>query len=130
MGTFWTDSPALEQAKALGGFAKIHAVINLKVEDEALVRRLSGRWVCPSCGAPYREDALQGATTCQADGTLLIQREDDKAETVMNRLQVYHQKTAPLIAYYGAEDLLIDINGSQDVEEISEEILDVLGEIE
>ena len=118
----------VEQAKALGGFAKIDAVINLKVDDEALVRRLSGRWVCPACGAPYRGDGL--LTTCQADGTPLIQRDDDRAETVMNRLQVYHQKTAPLIAHYGAEDLLIDINGSQSVEDISEEILDVLGDME
>ena len=116
----------VEQAKALGGFAKIDAVVNLEVADEALVKRLSGRRVCPKCGAPYHVDRLQGESACKADGTLLIQRDDDKAETVLNRLQVYHQKTAPLIDYYQAEGLLKNINGSQGLEEISAEILKTL----
>jgi adenylate kinase len=118
----------VEQAKALGEFAGIDAVINLQVEDGALVKRLSGRRVCPKCGAPYHVDRLQGATTCAVDGTPLIQRDDDKAETVLSRLQVYHQKTAPLIAYYQAEGLLMNINGAQGMEEISAEILKALEE--
>lgn len=116
----------VEQAKALGEFAKIDAVINLQVDDNVLVGRLSGRRVCPLCGAPYHVDRLNGATTCKADGTALIQRDDDKAETVLNRLQVYHQKTAPLIDYYQAQGLLRNIDGSQGMEEISGEILQAL----
>lgn len=116
----------VEQAKALGEFAKIDAVINLQVDDNALVKRLSGRRVCPLCGAPYHVDRLNGATTCKADGTALIQRDDDKAETVLNRLQVYHQKTAPLIDYYQAQGLLRNIDGAQGMEEISGEILQAL----
>lgn len=116
----------VEQAKALGGFAKIDAAINLQVDDAALVKRLSGRRVCPLCGAPYHVDRLSGETACKADGTPLVQRDDDKAETVLNRLQVYHQKTAPLICYYEGEGLLKNINGSQGMEEISEEILKTL----
>lgn len=119
----------VEQAKALGGFAKIDAVIDLQVQDEALVKRLSGRRVCPLCGAPYHVDRLQGENTCKVDGTRLIQRDDDTAETVLNRLQIYHQKTAPLIDYYGDEGLLKNINGSQRPEEISTEILKVLEEL-
>lgn len=116
----------VEQAKALGEFAKIDAVVNLQVDDDALVKRLSGRRVCPLCGAPYHVDRLNGATTCKADGTTLIQRDDDKAETVLSRLQVYHQKTAPLIDYYQAQGLLRNIDGSQGMEEISGEILKAL----
>lgn len=113
----------VEQAKALGGFAQIDAVVNLQVDDEALVKRLSGRRVCTLCGAPYHTDRLGGEKTCKADGTPLIQREDDKPETVLNRLKVYHQKTAPLIDYYQAEGLLRNVNGTQSPEEITAEIL-------
>lgn len=116
----------VEQAQALGGFAKIDAVINLKVEDGELVQRLSGRRVCPTCGAPYHVDLLKGKTTCTADGTALIQRDDDKEETVLSRLKVYHEKTAPLIEYYRGQGLLRDIDGSQGMENISAEILRTL----
>ena len=116
----------VEQAKALGDFAEIAAVINLNVEDAALVKRLSGRRVCPACGAPYHVDRLNGEKACKADGTLLIQRSDDQAETVSNRLQVYHEKTAPLIAHYQEEGVLKNINGAQGLEEISVEILKTL----
>ena len=85
----------VEQARALGTFAKIDVAINLDVPDDVLVKRLSGRRVCPLCGAPYHVDRLNGETVCKADGTPLIQRDDDRAETVLNRLTVYHQKTAP-----------------------------------
>lgn len=116
----------VEQAKALAAFAKIDAVIDLEVPDEVLVKRLSGRRVCPVCGAPYHVDRLNGETTCKADGTTLIQRDDDKAETVLSRLQVYHQKTAPLIDHYKAEGLLRTIGGGLSLEEISEEIFRTL----
>ncbi len=116
----------VEQAKALQGIAHMDAVINLQVDDDALVKRLSGRRVCPQCGAPYHVDLLEGATTCKADGTALLQRDDDKAETVLSRLTVYHQKTAPLIAYYQGEGILRNINGAQGMEEISAEILQTL----
>lgn len=112
----------VEQAKALGSFAKIDAAVNLDVADEVLVNRLSGRRVCPLCGAPYHVDRLNGAKVCKVDATPLIQRDDDKAETVLNRLQVYHQKTAPLIDYYAGEGILRNITGSGSPEEISAEI--------
>ena len=109
----------VEQAKALSTFAKIDVAINLDVPDDVLVKRLSGRRVCPLCGAPYHVDRLNGETVCRADGTPLIQRDDDKAETVLNRLAVYHQKTAPLIDHYRAEGLLKNIGGGLSLEEIS-----------
>lgn len=116
----------VEQAQALGTFADIDAAINLDVADEVLVARLSGRRVCPLCGAPYHVDRLNGSKVCAVDATPLIQRDDDKAETVLNRLQVYHQKTAPLIDYYAAEGKLKNVTGSGTLEQISEEIFKTL----
>ena len=120
----------VEQAQALGTFAKIDAAVNLDVPDEVLVARLSGRRVCPLCGAPYHVDRLGGSKVCAVDGTPLIQRDDDKAETVLNRLKVYHQKTAPLIDYYAGEGMLKNIAGSGSLEEISEEIFKILEAIQ
>ncbi len=120
----------VEQAKALSTFAKIDVAINLDVPDDVLVKRLSGRRVCPLCGAPYHVDRLNGETVCRADGTPLIQRDDDKAETVLNRLAVYHQKTAPLIDYYREAGLLKNIGGGLSLEEISEEIFRTLEAIQ
>ena len=120
----------VEQAAALGTFAKIDVAINLDVPDDVLVKRLSGRRVCPLCGAPYHVDRLNGETVCRADGTPLIQRDDDKAETVLNRLAVYHQKTAPLIDHYREAGLLKNIGGGLSLEEISEEIFRTLEAIQ
>lgn len=120
----------VEQAKALSTFAKIDVAINLDVPDDVLVKRLSGRRVCPLCGAPYHVDRLNGETVCRADGTPLIQRYDDKAETVLNRLAVYHQKTAPLIDHYREAGLLKNIGGGLSLEEISEEIFRTLEAIQ
>ena len=116
----------VEQAQSLGTFANIDAAINLDVPDEVLVARLSGRRVCPLCGAPYHVDRLNGETLCKVDATPLIQRDDDKPETVLNRLKVYHQKTAPLIEYYRSEGKLMNIAGSGSLEEINAEIFETL----
>ncbi|MDD3214833.1 MAG: adenylate kinase [Eubacteriales bacterium] len=116
----------VEQADALSKIAKIDVVINISVDDEALVRRLSGRRVCPLCGAPYHVDRLNGETKCTADGTPLIQRDDDKPETVQNRLTIYHQKTAPLIDFYEKRGTLRTVNGSAGLENVSAEIVKTL----
>ena len=116
----------VEQAEALGHIAGIQAVINLAVDDLTLVRRFSGRRICPVCGAPYHVDFLQGKEICKEDQTALMQREDDRPETVQNRLKVYREKTAPLIDYYKGEGLLHNVDGAQSPEEISGEILRIL----
>lgn len=117
----------VEQATALAAFAKIDAVIDIHVDDAALVKRLSGRRVCPKCGAPYSVDRLAGETKCAVDGTELVQRDDDKPETVQDRLTVYHQKTAPLIDFYQKEGLLRTVDGSGGLEAVSAAILAALG---
>ena len=116
------------QAEALAQFARIDAVIDIEVSDEKLTERLSGRRVCLNCGGTYHVSTLGGKTTCEKCGNELIQRNDDKAETVLSRLSVYHAQTAPLIDYYAQLGLLRTIDGAQPMEACFEAILSALGE--
>ncbi|MBE0600770.1 MAG: adenylate kinase [Firmicutes bacterium] len=103
----------VEQAKALESIATIDAVIDINLPDDFLIERLSGRRVCPMCGRSYHTELLAGKTTCEDDGTTLVQRDDDKRETVLSRLKVYYQKTAPLIEYYSAKGIVHAVDGTQ-----------------
>lgn len=100
---------------------KIDAVVNIAVESEELVRRLSSRYSCRACGAVF--SALGNPSLmdmpCSSCGAELYQRDDDKAETVRNRLAVYEQQTAPLIDYYRGEEILVGVDGSKSVIEVS-----------
>ena len=116
------------QAEALEGFAKIDAVVDIDVSDEKLVARLSGRRVCLSCGGTYHVSQLNGSMTCAKCGNELIQRADDKAETVLSRLTVYHAQTEPLIEFYTQRGLLKEIDGAQPMDDCYAAILAVLGE--
>ena len=113
------------QAEALKKIAEIDVVINLVVDDEAIVKRVAGRRMC-RCGETYNVAFLNGKTTCAKCGGELYQREDDKEETVKSRLEVYHKETAPLIDYYRKEGLLKDVDGSQGIEAVYQDILKVL----
>ena len=114
------------QAEALEGIAAIDAVIELDVADEKLIERLSGRRVCLKCGATYHVSRLNGETRCATCGDTLIQRDDDKAETVLNRLTVYHNQTAPLVDFYQKRGLLKVIDGAQDMDTIFASIMDIV----
>ena len=116
------------QAQALATFAKIDAVIDIEVSDEKLTERLSGRRVCLSCGGTYHVSRLNGSTTCEKCGATLIQRDDDKAETVLSLLKVYHAQTAPLIDFYAEQGLLKAVDGSQPMDDCFSAILSALGE--
>jgi len=116
------------QAEALAQFARIDAVIDIEVSDEKLTERLSGRRVCLSCGGTYHVSTLGGKTTCEKCGNALIQRNDDKAETVLSRLSVYHAQTAPLIDYYAKLGLLKTVDGAQPMDDCFDAILRALGE--
>ena len=113
------------QAEALKKIASIDVVINLVVDDEAIVKRVAGRRMC-RCGETYNVAFLNGATTCAKCGGARYQREDDKEETVKSRLEVYHKETAPLIDYYRKEGLLKDVDGSQGIEAVYNDIMKVL----
>ncbi len=114
------------QAEALEKIAEIDAVIDLDVADEKLIERLSGRRVCLQCGATYHVSRLNGDTRCAACGDSLIQRDDDKAETVFNRLTVYHRQTAPLVDFYRARGKLRVIQGDGDMDTIFASIMDIV----
>ena len=115
------------QAEALDTFAAIDTVIELDVADQVLVERLSGRRVCLKCGATYHLSMLNGETKCAKCGEALVQRNDDKAETVLNRLEVYHAQTAPLIGYYEKKSLLKKVDGAQGLENTFAAIMEALG---
>ena len=115
------------QAEALDGFAVIDSVIELDVADQVLVDRLSGRRVCLKCGATYHLSMLNGETRCANCGEELIQRNDDKAETVLNRLKVYHEQTEPLIAFSDKKGLLHKVAGDQGIEGTFQAIMKTLG---
>ena len=117
----------IAQAEALEGFAKIDAVVDIDVSDEKLVARLSGRRVCLSCGGTYHVSQLNGSMTCAKCGSDLIQRADDKAETVLSRLNVYHAQTEPLIDFYTKRGLLKEIDGAQPMDDCYAAIMAVLG---
>ncbi|MBR4710680.1 MAG: adenylate kinase [Clostridia bacterium] len=114
------------QAEALEKIAEIDKVIELDVADEVLIKRISGRRVCLKCGATYHVSMLGGKTTCDNCGETLIQRDDDKAETVLNRLNSYHSKTEPLVNFYEGRDKLCKVDGAGDMDAIFEAIMKAL----
>ena len=118
------------QAAALASMLKVFdgkvtAVPYIKVPPEILVERLSGRWTCRSQGHVYHDLFHRPLKpgVCDIDGSELYQREDDKPETVKNRINVYLDQTAPLIEYYRAAGLLVEIDGTASIGEVNKEIL-------
>ena len=107
----------------------LDAVINIHVEPDVLVERLSGRFICRNCGATYHKlyNAPKVEGTCDVCGHHeFYQRDDDKEETVKARMQVYENQTAPLIDYYTAKDLVIDVDGGKPLNEVFEQISKVI----
>ena len=118
------------QASALneilaGWGSKVDMVPYISVPADVLIERLSGRWVCKAEGHTYNEKSNppKVAGKCDIDGSELYQREDDKPETVKNRIQVYSQQTAPLIDFYRKQGVLVEIDGTLSIEKVSEEML-------
>lgn len=123
------------QADALGKILeqmelKLDGVLNLRVDEEKLLARLTGRRVCRKCGATYHvlynppaQDSI-----CNECGGELYQRGDDTLETAKNRLNVYNQQTEPLIAYYRKQGLLKEIEGDQEIDLVLQDIIVALGQ--
>ncbi|MFO8009745.1 MAG: adenylate kinase [Dehalococcoidia bacterium] len=107
---------------------QIDKVIYVKVPNEELVKRLSGRWICRNCQAPFHSvDAPpKVAGKCDHCGGELYQRADDNEETVRNRLDVFMKQTSPLIDYYTKADKLVEVNGNQSVDAVSKDMLATL----
>ncbi|PPB80398.1 adenylate kinase [Albidovulum inexpectatum] len=124
----------LPQADALGELLqkagqKIDAVIELRVDDEALIDRISGRYTCGNCGEVYhdRSKPTKVSGVCDVCGsTDLRRRADDNAESLKQRLMEYYKKTSPLIGYYYALRMLRTVDGLQDIETVAREIAAIL----
>jgi len=123
----------VEQAEALNGIMadsgrKIEAVVNIEVQEEELMNRLTGRRVCEVCGTAYHlvfnPPKVEGI--CDLDGGKLYQREDDNPETVANRLSVNIKQTQPLLDFYRNEGVLKNIDGSRDIKDVTADVESIL----
>ena len=111
---------------------KIDAVVELKVDDAALVERISGRFTCAKCGTGYHDKFArpQKDGVCDKCGsTEFTRRADDNAETVKARLVAYNQQTAPILPYYRAKGVLHSVDGMADMSEVASQIDQVIGEV-
>lgn len=107
---------------------KIDYAINVDVPDENIIRRMSGRRACVGCGATYHlvYNPTKKEGICDVCGEKLILRDDDKPETVQKRLDVYHEQTQPLIDYYNKKEVILTVDGTQDIDVVYSEITKVL----
>ena len=122
------------QAEALAAMLKrigqqLDIVVDLQVADTELIRRLSGRRVCPNCGSVFHVDTMppQEAGICDQCNAELIQRKDDNIEAITNRLEVYKAQTQPLIEYYRRQGTLVTIDGTIGVPQVAASIREALG---
>jgi len=123
----------IPQAKALdqqliNANSSIDYVIDVEVPDEVIIKRMAGRRVCPKCGEPwhtkYKTTLVENI--CDRCGESLIRRKDDDPATVEKRLTVYHDQTQPLIDYYRGKGLLVEVDGTKDLKEVSKSIIATL----
>ena len=108
---------------------KVDFAINVEVPDENIVNRMSGRRACVGCGATYhiKYNPTKVDGVCDACGEKLVLRDDDKPETVQKRLGVYHDQTQPLIDYYTKSGVLKEVDGTVDMEDVFQAIVEILG---
>ena len=122
------QAEALTKALADMG-QKVDYAIDVDVPDENIVRRMSGRRACVGCGATYHVvyAPTKKEGICDTCGGELILRDDDKPETVQKRLNVYHEQTQPLIDYYTEAGILKTVDGTVDIDDVFQSIVDILG---
>ncbi|MDU5223232.1 MAG: adenylate kinase, partial [Finegoldia magna] len=118
------QAEALDEGLAKRGL-KLDRVLNIDVDKDSLVKRLSGRRVCPNCGASYHIDnnppKVEGI--CDVCQTPVIQREDDKEQTVLDRIKVYDSQTKPLVDFYNKQDLVFTVDGTLPIDEITNKLV-------
>ncbi len=126
---------SIPQAEALDEILKsrddkLDYVLDINVPDENIINRMSGRRACLNCGATYHIEfnppKVDGI--CDNCGSELVLRDDDKPETVRERLTVYHDQTQPLIDYYDKEDVLETVDGTKEIDDVFQQIVDILGD--
>lgn len=122
------QAEALDAMLAQKGLG-LDAVVELQVDDAALVERIAGRFTCAKCGAGYHDSFHQTrvAGTCDVcGGTEFVRRADDNRETVSARLEAYHRQTAPLLPYYRAQEKLRTVDGMAEMDEVTRQVVAVL----
>ena len=108
---------------------KLDAVVQIKVDEEALVERITGRFSCANCGAGYHDKFQQPQKEGVCDrcgGTEFVRRDDDNEETVRNRMAAYRAQTAPILPHYEAQGLLLGVDGMADIDDVSAQLYKVL----
>ena len=124
-----TQAQAQSLDDALSGRGGIDRVVFIRVSDDELVRRLSGRVVCAECQRPFNLNSSPPATAgkCDECGGKLYQRDDDKAGVVARRIEVYNEETEPIVDYYHQAGNVTEVDGEQSVEEVAEALADTVG---
>jgi adenylate kinase len=124
-----TVNQALELDKTLNDSGQtIDIILNLNVNDDIILDRITGRRSCPQCGAVYHVRNLKPKNDglCDNDGTELVHRPDDTPEVVANRLETYHEQTEPLVDYYKNKGNVFDIDANRSADEVKNEVFEML----
>ena len=123
------QAEALDRALSANGESVDYA-INVEVPDDNIINRMSGRRACVGCGATYhiQFNPTKAEGVCDACGEKLILRDDDKPETVLNRLNVYHEQTQPLIDFYTKKGVIAEVDGTVDMQDVFKAIVAILGD--
>ena len=110
-------------------FHVVDKVVNFIADDKTIIKRLSGRRICPKCNTIYHITNIPTKVEgiCDKDGTKLIQRDDDKPEAIKKRLVVYDKQTKPLIEYYNKKGILVDVDTEKDLDKIFEDTKEAVG---
>jgi adenylate kinase len=121
----------INQAKELEKMTDVDLVLNIVVDHTALVERAVGRRICPKCAAVYhvKSNPSKKAGVCDKCGSVLVQRDDDKEETVQKRLKVYNDQTAPLIEHFKKMGKLVDIDGSKGIDGVFDQMVKAVDRI-
>ena len=121
------QAKALDKTLAADG-KKLDGVVNLELDGEVIVRRMSGRRMCPKCGRSYHVEHIppRREGVCDACGAKLIIRDDDRPETVRQRLKTYTEQTAPLVDYYRRQGLLVRVDGGGTPDEVRSRLFEQL----
>lgn len=121
------QAEALTEALAKEG-EKIDLALDVEAPDDLIIKRMGGRRTCPNCSAIYHIETLKPKKEgiCDLCGSELMQRKDDNEETVKNRLKIYHEMTEPLISYYKKENILEEIDGTENLDKVFETVKEII----
>jgi adenylate kinase len=118
----------VDQAKTLADLTPIDVALHLGVPEEVVLERISSRRVCQDCGRIHNAAELDGASTCEACGGTLVQRDDDKPEAIARRLEIYREQTMPAIEWFAGMGRLVEVSGLGTPDEVSQRLIAAIDE--